>query len=148
LGLRSFGWLLSLGFRFPPRVSDQPIFYPVLTREYARQIARDWNTMDAASGFVGFVTQFEVDDTFAQKYPVQTAGGRTHQELWVPAENWKSSTGISLASSTLSKHTLALPFRGRLTAQRIFRSIALIDDPASPRTTLVGEEFYTALTGE
>jgi hypothetical protein len=86
LGLRSFGWLLSLGFRFPPRVSDQPIFYPVLTREYARQIARDWNTMDAASGFVGFVTQFEVDDTFAQKYPVQTAGGRTHQELCVPAE--------------------------------------------------------------
>jgi hypothetical protein len=62
--------------------------------------------------------------------------------------NWKSSTGISLASSTLSKHTLALPFRGRLTAQRIFPSIALIDDPASPRTTLVGEEFYTALTGE
>jgi len=33
------------GFReFPPRLPEQPIFYPVLTEEYATQIARDWNT--------------------------------------------------------------------------------------------------------
>lgn len=29
---------------FPPRLPEQPIFYPVLTEEYATQIARDWNT--------------------------------------------------------------------------------------------------------
>ena len=30
------------GFReFPPRLPEQPIFYPVLTEEYARKIARD-----------------------------------------------------------------------------------------------------------
>jgi hypothetical protein len=28
---------------FPPRLPDQPIFYPVLTRSYADQIARDWH---------------------------------------------------------------------------------------------------------
>lgn len=28
---------------FPPRLPDQPIFYPVLTEAYAVQIARDWN---------------------------------------------------------------------------------------------------------
>jgi hypothetical protein len=28
---------------FPPRLPQQPIFYPVLSEEYAVQIARDWN---------------------------------------------------------------------------------------------------------
>jgi hypothetical protein len=40
---------------FPPRLPDQPIFYPVLNRAYAEQIARDWNTRDERSGFVGYV---------------------------------------------------------------------------------------------
>jgi hypothetical protein len=31
---------------FPPRLPDQPIFYPVIALEYAEQIARDWNTRD------------------------------------------------------------------------------------------------------
>ena len=65
---------------------DQPIFYPVLTQDYARQIAQNWNTVDAFSGFVGFVTRFEIDDVFATRYPIQTVGGRAAQELWVPAE--------------------------------------------------------------
>ena len=44
------------GFRaFPPRLAWQPIFYPVLDRRYAEQIARDWNTRDEASGYVGYV---------------------------------------------------------------------------------------------
>jgi hypothetical protein len=28
---------------FPPRLPEQPIFYPVLSEEYAVRIARDWN---------------------------------------------------------------------------------------------------------
>jgi hypothetical protein len=75
------------GFReFPPRLSHQPIFYPVLDREYAVQIARDWNTKDETSGFAGWVTEFEIDDVAADRYPVQAAGARQHRELWVPAE--------------------------------------------------------------
>ncbi|HZF04674.1 MAG TPA: ADP-ribosylation/crystallin J1 [Patescibacteria group bacterium] len=58
----------------------------MLTAEYARTIARDWNTKDGASGYAGFVTRFELDREFARRYPVQTAGGRAHQELWVPAD--------------------------------------------------------------
>jgi hypothetical protein len=38
---------------FPPRLAHQPIFYPVANLEYARQIARDWNTADEKSGFSG-----------------------------------------------------------------------------------------------
>ena len=35
----------ATGFsEFPPRLPEQLIFYPVLTEEYAAQIARDWNT--------------------------------------------------------------------------------------------------------
>ncbi len=72
--------------RWPPRLPDQPIFYPVTTFEYAEKIARDWNSSGAAPDNVGYVTQFEVSDKIAQKYPVEIAGGKDHAELWVPAE--------------------------------------------------------------
>jgi len=65
---------------FPPRLPFQPIFYPVLNEEYATQIARDWNTKDAASGYVGYVTRFHVRASFLQRYPVQTVGTLHHQE--------------------------------------------------------------------
>ncbi len=71
------------GFRaFPPRLPEQPIFYPVLNEEYAVQIARDWNV--PASG-AGYVTRFRVEADFARRYAVQTVGASVHQELWVPA---------------------------------------------------------------
>ena len=69
---------------FPPRLPEQPIFYPVLNEEYARKIARDWNVRESGSGFV---TRFQVDAGFLRRYEVQTVGGSIHQELWVPAED-------------------------------------------------------------
>ncbi|MFC4017487.1 hypothetical protein ACFOW4_05955 [Micromonospora sp. GCM10011542] len=69
--------------RWPPRLPDQPIFYPVLNEDYAVKIARDWNV--AASG-VGYVTRFAVDSAFVARYPVRQVGGQTILELWVPAE--------------------------------------------------------------
>ncbi|MDY0815813.1 ADP-ribosylation/crystallin J1 [Kitasatospora purpeofusca] len=68
---------------WPPRLPDQPIFYPVLNEDYAIRIARDWNV--PASG-VGHVTRFEVETAFLSRYPVRQVGGRTIVELWVPAE--------------------------------------------------------------
>ena len=72
---------------FPPRLPEQPIFYPVLNYEYAVQIARDWNTKDEKSGFVGYVTRFKVRSEYLKKYQVKTVGGNKHQEYWIPAEN-------------------------------------------------------------
>jgi len=72
---------------FPPRLPEQPIFYPVLTEDYAVKIARDWNV--AASG-AGFVTRFEVRKDFLDRYDVQEAGGRAHREYWIPAEDVNS----------------------------------------------------------
>lgn len=71
---------------FPPRPARQPIFYPVVTEAYAVQIARDWNTIDAASGYVGYVTRFRVRAEVAARYPARRVGTSVHQELWVPAE--------------------------------------------------------------
>jgi hypothetical protein len=71
---------------FPPRLPHQPIFYPVLNGAYAEQIARNWNTKDAASGFVGYVTRFEVDAAFLSRYEARKVGDATAMELWVPAE--------------------------------------------------------------
>jgi hypothetical protein len=71
---------------FPSRLAHQPIFYPVLDFEYAVQIARDWNTKDAASGYVGYVTTFEVDAAYLEKYSIQTVGSCGHREYWIPAE--------------------------------------------------------------
>jgi hypothetical protein len=67
---------------FPPRLPEQPIFYPVMNEEYATQIARDWNVK--ASG-TGYVTRFAVDATYAAKFVVQKMGANIHEELWVPA---------------------------------------------------------------
>lgn len=69
--------------RFPPRLPEQPIFYPVLNQEYARRIARDWNVKESGAGFV---TRFEVDEEYIRRFPRKVVGGSVHEELWVPAE--------------------------------------------------------------
>ena len=68
---------------FPPRLPEQPIFYPVLNEAYAAQIARSWNVKDSGAGFV---TRFAVRADVVARYPVQTVGSAVHQELWVPAD--------------------------------------------------------------
>jgi hypothetical protein len=68
---------------FPPRLPEQPIFYPVLNEEYATQISRDWNVPYYG---VGYVVRFAVDTDYLQQFPVQNVGNRQHDELWVPAE--------------------------------------------------------------
>ena len=68
---------------FPPRLPDQPIFYPVTTEDYAVKIARDWNVPSSGAGYV---TRFEVRRDFLANYDVQDAGGRAHREYWIPAE--------------------------------------------------------------
>lgn len=84
VGPKELALIEASGFReFPPRLPDQPIFYPVLNEEYAIQIARDWNVR--ASG-AGFVTRFKVETDFLQRYQPQVVGAKVHAELWVPAE--------------------------------------------------------------
>jgi len=72
---------------FPPRLPEQPIFYPVLSERYAREIACQWNTRDERSGFVGYVTRFSVMTAFVRSYTVHVVGASEHREYWIPASD-------------------------------------------------------------
>jgi len=69
---------------WPPRLPEQPIFYPVLSVDYATMIARDWNVQHSG---VGYVTRFQVRKAFLDRYDVHRVGGRTTLEYWIPAED-------------------------------------------------------------
>jgi hypothetical protein len=71
--------------KFPPRLPEQPLFYPVLNEPYATQIARDWNAKYNRDR-VGYVTRFQVNADYMKNYEVHTVGAAHHQEYWIPAE--------------------------------------------------------------
>jgi hypothetical protein len=84
VGPKELELIRESGYRaFPPRLPEQPIFYPVLNEAYATQIARDWNVKHSGQGFV---TRFHVRAAYIQRFEVQTVGGSEHQEYWIPAE--------------------------------------------------------------
>lgn len=87
VGKKELALIEQSGFTaFPPRLPEQPIFYPVLNEEYGTQIARDWNAKYNEDK-VGYVTKFEVRKEFLDNYEVKVVGGKTHEEYWIPAEN-------------------------------------------------------------
>ena len=87
VGPKELALIRATGLRaFPPRLPEQPIFYPVLNEPYATQIACDWNSKSAQNGNAGFVTRFAVRAAFLAAYSVETVGSRAHQEYWIPAE--------------------------------------------------------------
>ena len=88
VGPRELELIRQTGMRaFPPRLPEQPIFYPVLSEEYAVKIARDWNVPASGSGFV---TRFQVHRSFLDNYRIEKAGGAAHSEYWIPAEDLDS----------------------------------------------------------
>jgi hypothetical protein len=70
--------------KWPPRLPEQPIFYPVTNEKYAKQIAMQWNVKSSG---VGYVTRFKVKKDFIDKYELHKVGGTNHTEWWVPAED-------------------------------------------------------------
>jgi hypothetical protein len=83
--IKESGWT-----KFPPRLPEQPIFYPVTNEAYAIQISKEWNAPAYGSGFV---TKFEVRADYLQQYPIENVGGEIHNELWVPAEKLEEFNG-------------------------------------------------------
>lgn len=70
--------------RWPPRLPEQPIFYPVTNQDYAEQIARDWNVPESGAGFV---LRFNVRREFMDRFEIHKVGSDTHTEWWIPAED-------------------------------------------------------------
>jgi hypothetical protein len=87
VGQKELDLIQASGFTaFPPRLPEQPIFYPVLNEEYARQIARDWNAKHNSER-IGYVTRFQVNSQYLKRYEIKTVGAFIHQEYWIPAED-------------------------------------------------------------
>jgi hypothetical protein len=84
-GEEELALVAATGFRsWPPRLPEQPIFYPVTNEDYAIQIARDWN---ASRTKTGFVTAFEVESDYLSRFEQRVVGdSRTHVEYWIPAD--------------------------------------------------------------
>ncbi|HOM02117.1 MAG TPA: hypothetical protein PLH43_04740 [Acetivibrio sp.] len=88
VGLKELLKIIELEFKgFPPRLPEQPIFYPVLNMGYAEEIASKWNTEDPVSNFVGYVLEFDVENAYISKYKAETVGNKNHKELWIPAQD-------------------------------------------------------------
>lgn len=86
VGIEELGLIFESGMKaFPPRLPEQPIFYPVTNFGYASQIAHDWNTTSGSKA--GYVTTFTVDDDYVSRFERKIVGGREHEELWVPADD-------------------------------------------------------------
>jgi hypothetical protein len=85
VGRKEMDLIRASGMRaFPPRLPEQPIFYPVLSEAYATKIARGWNVPASSKGCV---TRFRIARSFLDRYQVHEAGGRMHLEYWIPAED-------------------------------------------------------------
>lgn len=68
--------------RWPPRLPEQPIFYPVTNESYAREIASKWNVAESGAGYV---TRFSVRNSFMVRFDVHCVGAAHHTEWWIPA---------------------------------------------------------------
>ena len=98
--IEASGWLA-----FPPRLPEQPIFYPVLNEEYAVQISRDWNVPYYG---VGYVVRFAIYSDYLTQFAVQNVGDAQHNELWVPAKQLAEFNAHITAPIELT-HTFTRP---------------------------------------
>lgn len=111
IGLKELQLIIDSDYKkFPPRLSWQPIFYPVLNQAYAEQIAFEWNTNDEFSGYCGVVTAFSLPIDYLQKYPVQNVGAKIHEELWVPAEDLEDFNNQIIGAIEIIKVFVGMQF--------------------------------------
>jgi hypothetical protein len=93
--IKESGWK-----KFPPRLPEQPIFYPVMNEEYAIQINQEWNVPAYGSGYV---TKFHVEKNYVSKFVIHNVGGEIHNELWVPAEELEEFNNIIIGLIEVTK---------------------------------------------
>lgn len=86
VGTKELELIAGSGYKkYPPRLPEQPIFYPVLNEKYATEIASQWN-VTYNEDHKGYVTKFEIEDAYVAQFAVHVVGDSYHQELWIPAE--------------------------------------------------------------
>lgn len=108
LGPEEYALVRDSGFRrWPPRLPEQPIFYPVTNRRYAEEITSRWNVKDSG---VGYVAQFDVLAAFVEQYAIQKSAAHITPSGGFRPKTWTTSTRRSSASSrSLPVSMLRLP---------------------------------------
>ncbi len=145
VGVREMVRILEADARqFPPRRPEQPIFYPVLNRPYAEQIASRWNTTSPISGYAGFVTEFQIDADYVARFEEQVVGAAMHRELWVPSEelpefNRHIAGRIAMVSAHYGPdYTGPIPdqsgLKGRTAAEQILTLHGMVEDSGADFT--------------
>jgi hypothetical protein len=81
--------------RFPPRLPEQPIFYPVCNEQYAREIAERWNARGEKRGYV---LRFDVLSDFIIRFERHVVGSAVHEESWIPAEELEALNDAIIGS--------------------------------------------------
>lgn len=90
VGQKELELIRQSGFtEFPPRLPEQPIFYPVLNEEYAAQIARHWNAKRGQTK-VGYVTRFHIRTEHLQRYQIQPLVVRCTRNIGYQRKSWLS----------------------------------------------------------
>jgi hypothetical protein len=104
VGPGEYELLEKLDFRaWPPRLNEQPIFYPVTNQKYAEEITIKWNVRDYG---IGYVTKFEVLKSFADKFKIEQVGDNYHTEWWIPSDALDELNECIVGKiEVLSKHT-------------------------------------------
>jgi hypothetical protein len=107
VGPQELDVIRATGFRrFPARLPEQPIFYPVCNERYANEIAERWNV--AASGS-GSVTRFQVRKDYLDRYETHIVGARHHEEYWIPAEDLPAFNDAIIGPIEVIGHFTAAP---------------------------------------
>jgi hypothetical protein len=132
--------------RFPARLSHQPIFYPVVNLEYARQIAREWNPPDKNSGFAGFVTQFGVSSTYLSKFELHTAGSAAHREYWIPARELNAFNRAISGLISVEEAFFGAEFTGYVPDDHRLKGLHAIDQFTALSAILDFAEFMTEVS--
>lgn len=106
----------SGGNCFPPRMKEQPFFYPVITYDYACKIAREWNAKDTSSGNVGYVTEFIIDDSFIKRknYKMHCVGSKVDLEFWVPSNELEEFNEYIIGKIKIVKSFYGFCYKGIL----------------------------------
>jgi hypothetical protein len=113
VGLTEMGLVFDSNMRrFPPRLPEQPIFYPVLTQSYASDIASGWNVRDAPHA--GYVLRFELAEDYASKFDVHVVGASVHRELWIPAEELDETNDQIIGPIRVEQAFFGPDFRGEV----------------------------------
>lgn len=148
IGLRELELILNSDSKgYPPRLDWQPIFYPVLNFQYAAQIASEWNAPDEFSGYVGFVTEFDIDAEYVSKFNVENVGSFEHNELWVPSEELAEFNNHIVGRIQVSK-----AFYGEKYIGKIENTLSLKENTAAEQfdkiSQLIDNQLVETVTSE